>query len=708
MSQHRLRGAGTPWRAATALSLSLVPAATVAPPAMAADELPPVVVEADRPATAAPATVATPADADRGPAADLGAYLSTLPFVSAGRMGGHGQEITLRGQSQDRLAVINDGAYTFGGCPNRMDPPTSSAPLEAADRVVVTRGYQSVLDGPPAPGGTIAIERATPRFSEAGVTGSLSGGIGDNGTTRFGAADITAGAAAGYVRAFTGARRADDYADGNGRTVRSSFRQFGGGAEAGWTYAPDSVLSVSAEQSEETDVLFAGAGMDSPDTDTVTYRAKWRHALDGAGVVQAVEGSLYTSLVDHRMDNFSLRVPTTPMKMLTLSESDTSGGRLAADLAVGAATVTLGADHRVNVRDAVSTMGMAALPGDPTMVSGYMWPDMSIADTGLFAQAEVPLATATTLTAGARLDVVQADARRAGAVPPAPGAMSARALYASYYGTADTSREEANVSGLMRLGHDFGGGVSGWLGGGRAVRTADATERGIARSAGASSWVGNPGLDPEKHHQVDAGLAVAGQTWRTEATVWGDVVNDFITRDTARGQPGVLMANGASIFRNVDATLAGAELAGQWRPINTWRLAADVAYTWGENTSDDRPLYQIPPLQGTVEAAWQPAALGLDAWEWGGRLRWALSQSRVDDDPLTGAGLDVRETPAYGAFDLFTSYSGIDGVVLRAGVNNLFNEAYATHLSRSNGVDPMMVQVNEPGRAFYLQGRVEF
>lgn len=699
MSQHRLRGAGAPLCAAAAvLSLSLGSTTT----ATAADQvLDEVVVEADRPVP--PATVvATPAATTQPPAADLGAYLSTLPFVAAGRMGGHGMDISLRGQSQDRLAVINDGSYTFGGCPNRMDPPTSSASLEAADRVVVTRGYQSVLDGPPAPGGTIAIERETPRFTEPGVTGSLSGGIGDNGSTRFGAADITAGASEGYVRAFTGARRADDYTDGNGRTVMSSFRQFGGGAEAGWTYAPDSVLSVSAEQSEETDVMFSGAGMDSPDTDTVTFRGKWRHVLDGAGMLSAVEAGLYTSLVDHRMDNFSLRTPSGPMKMLTLSESDTTGGRVAAELAVAGGVVTVGADHRVNVRDATSFMGMAAMPGDPTMAAGYTWPDMSIADTGLFAQGEFALSEATVLTTGARLDLVRADARRADGRAPG-AALTARQLYGVYYGTTDVSREETNLSGLVRLDHDFGGGLSGWLGAGRAVRTADATERGIYRNSGANSWVGNPGLAPEKHHQVDAGVAVAGGSWRTEATLWGDVVNDFITRDTARGQPGVLMANGASIFRNVDAVLAGAELAGQWRPVETWRLSADAAYTWGQNTTDDRALYQIPPLQGAVEAAWEPAD-----WSVGGRLRWALSQSRTDDNPLTGAGLDVRQTPAYGVFDLFTSFSGVEGLVVRAGVNNLFNEAYATHLSRSNGIDPMMVQVNEPGRTFYLQGKVAF
>ena len=42
----------------------------------------------------------------------------------------------------------------------------------------------------------------------------------------------------------------------------------------------------------------------------------------------------------------------------------------------------------------------------------------------------------------------------------------------------------------------------------RTVRTADATERFIASNASTPNdrWVGNPLIDPEKHHQLELGL----------------------------------------------------------------------------------------------------------------------------------------------------------------------------------------------------------
>lgn len=683
--------------------LALCPALAVAQTTTApVTEAPTIKIEAATIALPA-ATVSHPGQGTQSPAADAAEYLMSLPGVSGGRIGSHATEISIRGQSQDRLAIINDGSFTFGACPNRMDPPTSTAALESTDIITVKRGYQSVVDGPPAPGGTVSMERLPPAFTEFASNGSLSGGIESNGGLRFGAADITAGTAEGYVRASAAARKADNYEDGSGRAVRSAFEQSTGSVEGGWTYAPGSVLSLAVERDLVSDAVFAGTGMDAPFSGTTTYRAKWRHELDGSGMLAALDGGLYVSKVDHRMDNYSLRPLTAPMKMMTSSESDTLGGRITADLTFGSTDLTVGLDHRTNTRDAVMYSGMAMMAGDPATVSGYLWPDIDIADTGLFAEAMTPLGTTTVLTTGARLDLVNVDAGKADALPAGMGAMTARQIYAQYYGETDVSRNEANISGLLRVDHGFGGGLDGWVGISRAVRTADATERGMARNAGANSWIGNPAIAPEKHHQIDAGVSLRGNEWGIEVAGWGDWVNDFISRDEARGQDGVLMANGASIYRNVDAIIAGVELGGDWRPAPEWRLAANATYTWGDNTTDNRPLYQIPPFQGMVEAAWEPGDWGV-----GSRLRWAVTQTRVDEDTATGSGLDTRKTPGYGAVDLFTSYAGFDGLELRAGVNNLFDQTYANHLSRSNGVDPVMVQVNDPGRSFYLQGRVNF
>jgi iron complex outermembrane receptor protein len=635
------------------------------------------------------------------PARDLGELLSRLRGISAGRQGGHGSDISIRGMSEDRIAVVSDGAYVFGACPNRMDPPSSSMMLLSGDSITLRRGYQTVIDGPPAPGGTISIDRADPETFRDGISGNAEAGVESNGFQRYGLAQGRLSVGGGYAQAFATARRADNYEDGKGREVRSAFEQFGGGGEVGWRFGAGSVMALSAERNVVEDALFAGAGMDAPWTATNTYRMSFDHNVEGDAALERIEANIYGSYVDHVMDNYSLRVPAM-MTMLTEAESDTVGGRLAGIFGIDEVELTLGGDYRRNERDAVSYSSMLlAVP--PTAISNYTWPGMEIENIGIFAEAKAPLAIGTELTAGIRTDFVSVKATKADLLPAGMGAVTARQLYAATYGTADTDRNETNVSGLLRVTHDFGA-FSGWVGASRAVRTADATERGIARGPlNANAWVGNPGLDPEKHHQVDMGIETERSAWKASASIWYDNVSDFITRDRARGQSGVLVANGANIYRNVDAELAGVDMAAEWAFAPAWRIGGNLAYTWGENTTDDRSLYQIPPLSGSVEIVRQ-----VTQWSAGMRMRWAAQQTQVDLDPATGSGLDAQETPGYAAFDIFGSWKLAEAIELRAGVANVFDTSYASHLNRANGFDPTVVQVNEPGRSAYLQMNFEF
>ena len=97
----------------------------------------------------------------RATSADGADLLRQINGVSISRFGGRGLEPVIRGQSQTRLNVLLDGAYIHGGCPNRMDPPTSWAALETYENVTVLKGVQSLAYGGGGSGGTVLFERDT-------------------------------------------------------------------------------------------------------------------------------------------------------------------------------------------------------------------------------------------------------------------------------------------------------------------------------------------------------------------------------------------------------------------------------------------------------------------------------------------------------------------------------------------------------------------
>ena len=84
---------------------------------------------------------------DNNFSADGGELLLQTPGVSGIKMGNHGIDPAIRGQKHNQLNILLNGAYIHGGCPNRMDPPTSFSSAELYDQVIVLKGVQTLIYG---------------------------------------------------------------------------------------------------------------------------------------------------------------------------------------------------------------------------------------------------------------------------------------------------------------------------------------------------------------------------------------------------------------------------------------------------------------------------------------------------------------------------------------------------------------------------------
>ncbi len=639
------------------------------------------------------------------PYSDSADSFKSLPGLSAGRFGGHGLEPVIRGQSQNQINVIDSDAYVFGGCPNRMDPPSSYLDLESADVLTIVKGYQSVLNGSGGAGGTIIVERNTPKKldSALGYYGSADAGFDGNSQSWFSGAQATGGTDQAYVKATARIKDAENYEDGNGNVVRSSFAEKSGGFALGIT-PEDTHLYAGYDFKKIDDALFPGAGMDSVLAENQTFRLGFEKHYANQ-LLSLINVSAYGTLVDHVMDTYSLR-PNPTMFARVDSQSDTFGAKLKTDFTLSDQTVHSVVEWRRNNRNSDKYMGMMA--SNVSNLQSVMWPDITLDEIGLGLETSFILSEQDLLVVGGRYDYVSVEYGRANDVAAASG-LSANDLYRQFYGATAKDEHEHNLSGLLRLEHKLDNDTTLYSALSRSVRTADATERGLANytmmMGNNLSWVGNPNIKPEKHHQLEAGVSVAKEEWDTNVSLYANRVSDYILRDSARGQNGILVtATNADIYRNVDALLSGVEVEGSWDIAQNWTLSADATYTYGENLDDDMVLAQIPPLQGHVNLAW----LASDAITVNQGMRWATTQTRVDTDPTVGSGLDVGKTSGYAVFDFNTIVKHTEDARFIIGVNNLFDQTYANHLNRSNISDPTQIQVNEPGRSFYAQLKITF
>jgi iron complex outermembrane receptor protein len=630
-----------------------------------------------------------------GDGADL---LRGVAGVTVGRMGGHGLEPRIRGLGEGNLNVLVDGAYVHGGCPNRMDPPSSFATPNAFDEVTVIKGVQSMRYGPGGSAGTVVFERNVPVFEEPpDWRAELATSYGSWHKRPELGVDAALASGGFFLRAQGGVRSFDSYEDGNGDTVRSAFESEHANLMLGFGKATTGRVELGLEAVRTDDALFAGAGMDSPKDAADTYRLEVRRDEKLLGLVD-LRADLYYSDVDHLMDNYSLRPLTAPMAMRVPSTSDTYGGRVSADREISESlTLTLGIDYQENRRDALRYAGPN--PEQVGMLQSVMWPDATLGQGGLLVEGAQLLGTKSRLIFGGRADRFTAKAAKTD-VQPAGMNLSPNELYEVYYGYRAEDWSDTAVSGLLRFERFLTQNLTFFTGLSRSVRAADTTERylGSNNPAGPKRWIGNPRLAAAKNHQLDLGLSSPGQSSTWSVTGFVDQVDDFILRDRAHGQQGILQDDNATIYRNVEARLVGLELEGSHRPGDRLQLSGVVSWVRGENRTDDRPLAQIPPLQG-----WLQLDYGQERWRAIGLFRWAASQTRVDDDPMTGSGQDYGETPGYGVADLSGSYEILRSLSIVAGVDNLFDRAYANHLNRGNLFDPDPVRINEPGRTFWLR-----
>lgn len=642
------------------------------------------------------------------PETDSGAYLRETVGISAGRFGGHGVDPVIRGQAQNQINLLNDGASQYGACPNRMDPPASFVNLDTYDRVTVLKGYASVLYGAGGTGGTVLFERDPVRLSEWTSEGRVSGGFESNGSTKRASAVGLMGDERGAIRGDATYVDAGSYEDGDGNRVATSYDQWHGGLGLSLTPNERQYFALDLEQDRVSDALFPGAGMDSPLSDSFTLKARSVTDLDGP--LRRLRLEAYGSLIDHEMDNFSLRPLTAPRARRVDSRSNTYGGRAIGEMVLSEIDVSVGADFQHNEREALRYDG--ATGATATILQNLLWPDVAITQIGVFAEGTVPLDDLTGLKLGLRYDNVQSDPRKAhvvAQVSPAGGGVfqSANTQYLTHYGRAASAVTDHNVSALARLDHDLTDVTRVFAGISHSMRSPDATERYLASfmgPGGTSSWVGNPGLDPERHVQLDLGFASDGGAWGVSGSVYYDRVDDYILRDRARGQAGILTVNtNTTVYRNVEATLAGAELELRHAFAPGWDALAGAAYTYGQNETDNRALAQIPPLEGFVELRYSTVA-----WSAGGRVEAAASATRVDDNPLTGSGLDAGQTSGWVTLDLFGSYLLTDGLKLEGGVSNVFDADYAYHLNREDVFSGVSVQVDEPGRSAFFKLTANF
>lgn len=624
------------------------------------------------------------------PAQDGADYLKTIPGFSVIRKGGTSGDPVFRGMAGSRLSLLLDGNIVLGGCSSRMDPPTAYVFPETYDTIRLIKGPQTVLYGSGNSAGVVLFERDREAVTEPGwqlYSSLLTGSFGRNDEVL----DISGASSEFYVRGMASHSQQDDYTDGDDSEIHSQYDRWSTNLSVGWTPTDDITLELTGGRSD-AEAAYADRGMDGS-----------RFARDNLSLKlimenltprwQKLEAQVYHNQVDQVMDNYTLREPTgmMPMPMASNPERQTEGARIVATLApTSNAELAIGVDTQSNDHTDRSTMDQTMMPYQqmPRIDNAYF------EQVGLFGEWTQKLSHNQRVIGGWRIDDWRVEDRRE--------TVATSMMMQVDNPTANSERDDRLHSGFARYEKDLHEmPATLYAGVGRSERFPDYWE---LISIESRDTVSAFGARPETTTQLDIGALYRQNDLKGSVSLFYNKIDDYLLIESGVVKPAGMMTRNATVTRNIDATSWGMEADISYAFSDTWRADASVASVRGTNDTDHAPLAQLPPLE---------LRLGLyysnPTWSAGAFWRAVDNQSRVDIGKGNIAGQDIGPSESFNVFSLNIGWQLSENLLITSGIDNLFDETYAEHISRAGAMIPGFQQttrVNEPGRNLWLKAQL--
>ena len=640
--------------------------------------------------------------------ADTAAIAARIPggaLVGNGALSG---QLSYRGLTGERvLGRINGQRFATGG-PNAMDPPLHYAPSVLVDRVLVARGVAPVSQGPSLAGATDA-QLVQARFAQgSSLEPQAHFAAQYRSVDDSYAVGAMLGLASGNWRlGVIGSREeGEDYDFPGGTAGGTSFERDLYGAHAGYRIG-DGEVFLEYRRSET-----GPTGNPPFALDIVYFDTDFLQGGYIGEVVPKVTLDLRLGhvAVRHLMDNQTTRLPAAPAMMAraTFADADTTTAEASLRFGSQASYLQVGGDVELVEKFVTIT--------NPANAAFFIeaQPDLQSDRYGAFVQWRGS-AGAARFELGARIDRTEQSAgipQLGAAVPMGPRPLAAA------FSAADRERQATTVDAVARFWVPMEA-ITPRLTLARKERVPSLLERfgwlpteasfGLADG---NIYVGNLDLEPETALMAEAGFDLAADGFSIRPTVYYRRVDNFIQGVPYDDTVGVVDSpvemvaamNGDPTplrFDNTDAELIGADLDFALRPADRLEIAGTASFVRARRRDIDDDLYRIPPANLRLSAVWSE-----DRFSFGTELFAASGQGRVS------VSNDEQPSDGYAVVGVFGRYRLVEGVMLEAGVENLFDAFYQPHLSGRSRVGASDVPVTErlpgPGRDAWVRMSARF
>ncbi len=619
--------------------------------------------------------------------ADLAeALYKNVPSINIIRRSGIANDILLRGQKRDDINVIVDGTKVYGGCVNRMDPPTSHVLTNNIEFVEVTEGPFDVENFGTL-SGLVDIKTKKP-------TKKLSGEIGINaGSFGYQKFYTTISGGTDRVKALfsISTEKGGQYEDGDGNTLAQQITvpmskyqpkyqnmdAFKKSTFMGKIFVDimnNQELRLSYTLNRSDDILYPSSKMDALYDDSDIYSLEYI-INNLSNYSKIINFQLYQSKVEHPMSTKYRNMGASTYKTHSLS-AKMQGVKLKNSFDIKDIDITVGLDaSKRNWDGHFETNGIPS-----TMPNGMLVPkslnDVVTINHAIFVKAKQSYKIAD-FEYGLRYDdtVVESGS------------------------SVEPNNEYKGVSASLFTAINASDNLTYFAGLGKSSRVPDARELYLLMMG---KHLGTPNLKQTDNYEIDLGFEKIFDSFSFKTKAYYSMLKNYIAYNATNQKDEKAFHS----FENIDATIYGVEFSGT--VLMNDELYLDYGFSYkrgkkgtslsGQNATN---LPNMRPLKTNIALNYENEHIVDAKLEFIGASKWSDVDYENGEQELAGYG--VINLKLSHDFRRFTFTAGVDNILDK---NYAITNTYKDLILLTTGGDTMLL--NEPGRYFYLNGSYRF
>lgn len=610
------------------------------------------------------------------PLSSLDEYLEKSTRVNMIKRGNYAWEPAINNMVSERINITIDGMQIFGACTDKMDPITSYVDISNLSEAHIASGQQGSEYGQTIGGGiNLTLDKSDFTNSGSNYIAGFDTGFDTNSNATVFGAEYNYSSPSFFLNTDVIYRDANNYFDGDGNEVLfSQFTKYNVSAVAGYKINEKSTLFGSLIFDEATNVGYPALPMDVSLAQAFISSISYEYSNPEL-LIKKTEVKLYANSITHVMDD--TKRPNVPIHMDMPGWSDTYGFYIKAQADKNKHKFLFNVNGYYN--KSLAEMTMYPANSNELLMFMLTWPDVRTLYAGLYAEDLIAINNKTQLKFTTRFGFQQ------NTIADDFGLGSLQIFYPDLKDnkTRILPSFSAQINHLKNnMNYTFSVGY-----GERAPSVSEGYGNFLYNSFDNFDYIGNPYLKNEKSIEFNAGFLYKKNKLRLTFDNSFFMISDYIIGEiNPTYSPMVIGADGVKVYTGLDNVMVfSSSLSGSYDYNKQLTINAGLGYNYGkENNGDYLPL--IAPFSYRLSVEYFKDVFS-------GEIEVRGEGDQHNFSALYGED----KTKGYAIVTInagYNFYVNNDKIVLKTGIENVFNSQYSTYSDWKN--------IPRKGRGVYI------